>query len=229
MFWLKPEWTFVSPNPPLWSVATEWQIYWLFPLILLPFWRIGKWWIGPPLAMLITVPLYYILPDYRFVSPWFAAVFALGAGAAVLSEDPKRNPRLLCIIGLSCSLILLVVFSLCAHFFGANVARSVIRTRDYWYTDFILGVGVAVLLLYLRVRNRSWVENGQAVESDNPLSHPFSVLLGRFSYSLYLTHFGVLYVATMAFPNMDALHGVRYWLAKLFAYWWWWWSGTCFT
>lgn len=212
---LKPAWTVITPNPPLWSVATEWQIYWLLPLILLPFWRISKWWVGLLLAMLITVPLYYVLPEYRPVSPWFAAIFALGVGAAVLSEDSERNQRFLKITGLSCFVTLFIAFCLCAHSFGADVTRGIILTRDYWYTDFIVGGGIAGLLIYLRAGNRLRINNGQVVRSDGLLSHPLSVLLGKFSYSLYLTHFTVLHLVVTAFPGMDALRGAGYWLAKM--------------
>ena len=38
---LNPTWSHTI-DPPMWSVATEWQIYFLFPALLLPLWQIGR-------------------------------------------------------------------------------------------------------------------------------------------------------------------------------------------
>ncbi len=51
--------THMTINPPMWSVATEWQIYFIFPLILLPVWRrFGL------LASIITAYVISLLPIY---------------------------------------------------------------------------------------------------------------------------------------------------------------------
>ena len=87
------EWAF-RINGPMWSVATEWQIYFLFPLVLLPLWRrigalptIGLAW-GVTLAIHVTLPFESSLD---WAAPWFVGSFALGMWAAVVSFNDART------------------------------------------------------------------------------------------------------------------------------------------
>ena len=80
-------------NGALWSVATEWQIYFVFALLLLPLARR----IGAGRAVAIAVVLsalpYAISPHFRHwerACPWYVGLFALGMAAATI---PTATPR----------------------------------------------------------------------------------------------------------------------------------------
>src|SRR5882724_12742624 len=68
---------------PLWSVATEWQIYFFFPLLLLPIWRR----LGAALRVLVGFivggSLLWLAPEAAdTAASWYLGLFALGMGAA---------------------------------------------------------------------------------------------------------------------------------------------------
>ena len=72
-------------NMALWSVATEWQIYFVFPLLLLPVWRR----FGSAVAVAAgfgagLLPL--LISRYDLSAPccWYIGLFALGMAGAVL-------------------------------------------------------------------------------------------------------------------------------------------------
>jgi len=77
---------------PLWSVATEWQIYFLFPLLLLPVWR--RFGIGCSIIcayVLGYLPHILLLGRFDTASPWFLGLFATGMCAAAInfSNEPS--------------------------------------------------------------------------------------------------------------------------------------------
>jgi peptidoglycan/LPS O-acetylase OafA/YrhL len=84
-----PEWAF-QINGPLWSVATEWQIYFFFPWLLLPLWRR----FGLVTAFLVAavvgyVPLAIVTARASAAIPWYLALFALGMGAAAVVHSSR--------------------------------------------------------------------------------------------------------------------------------------------
>ena len=82
-------------NGPMWSVATEWQIYFLFALLLLPLRRK----VGMPVTIAIAwllfgAPSVLLSNDYNlyWASPWFVGSFALGMYGADLGFAPATTP-----------------------------------------------------------------------------------------------------------------------------------------
>ena len=78
-------------DPPMWSVAPEWQIYFLFPLILLPLWRR----FGMAIPLLITLAIgilpHMLLPTSQngdYLCLWYIALFTFGMMSAVVSFSP---------------------------------------------------------------------------------------------------------------------------------------------
>ena len=78
----------------MWSVAVEWQIYFIFALLLLPLWRrLGR--AGMlVIALLIGLAPHYVLPpsanlDWSF--PWYVTLFAMGMCAATLAPMATRR------------------------------------------------------------------------------------------------------------------------------------------
>ena len=87
------DWVF-RINGPMWSVATEWQIYFLFPLVLLPLARR----LGPSATVAIVwaaaLTLHFALPDDRnlaWAAPWFVGSFAIGMWGASVAFDPDHR------------------------------------------------------------------------------------------------------------------------------------------
>jgi peptidoglycan/LPS O-acetylase OafA/YrhL len=186
-------------NGPLWSVATEWQIYFFFPLFLLPLWRR----FGPLVTILGGSALgalgQVLAPRIAAVSaPWYLGLFAFGmcASGVGFSSRPaeqalrERLPWARVCLALSVvTLLSATVFAkawfrhmpLSDALVGATTATALVH-----YTKCAAVAGAAPRPFALRL-----------LES-RPL-----VFLGRFSYSLYLSHLPVValcYFALRALP-----------------------------
>jgi peptidoglycan/LPS O-acetylase OafA/YrhL len=171
-------------NGPLWSVATEWQIYFLFPLVLFPVWRrlnLGTLLVAGALGY---APLLFAPAAAATAIPWYLLLFGFGMAAASIGfgaqplEQRLRGqvpwPLLSGVLWLTC-----VVFS--------NVAASL------WFSckplvDPLVGLATATLLVQL---TRSSISGRRTLSLRLLESRPL-VGLGHFSYSLYLTHLPVL-------------------------------------
>ncbi len=172
-------------NGPLWSVASEWQIYFLFPLLLLPVWR-GA---GMRGALLVAAGVGYglllLAPAASSVAiPWYVLLFAFGMAAASIQWGTHRFEQWLRErvpwkhLGY-------------ALWLGCLLASNALPT--FWFrhkplVDPLVGLATATLLVRLTRESlsgqRSWLL--QLLER-RPL-----VELGHFSYSLYLTHLPLL-------------------------------------
>jgi peptidoglycan/LPS O-acetylase OafA/YrhL len=78
-------------NGPLWSVATEWQIYFLFALLFLPLWRRAGNTVALLLAWLMGLLPFFLLPrddNFFWASPWFMGSFMFGVWGAAIGFDP---------------------------------------------------------------------------------------------------------------------------------------------
>lgn len=172
-------------NGPFWSVASEWQIYFFFPLLLLPLWR--RW--GMPGALLGAAGVGYaallVAPKpAQVANPWYLLLFTFGMAAASIGFGPgaleerlrSRVPwrRLAGGLWLSC---LVLSSALPAWWFKLKPV-----------VDPLVGLATAALLVELTSQAASgrrgkllgWLESKTLVE------------VGHFSYSLYLTHLPVL-------------------------------------
>lgn len=186
-----PEWVHTI-NGPLWSVATEWQIYFLFPLLFLPLLRR----LGKLPMILIGLGIGYGLP---LVAPtlastmvsWYVGLFALGIGACLVHFG-SASDRQLASWPWKGAAISLVGFC----FIGGNAAAG------FWFShqklsDFLVGLTTACALVAL---------TGSAIRRQSSpilrlLEGRFAQTLGRISYSLYLTHLPITAVAfTIARP-----------------------------
>ena len=164
---------------PLWSIATEWQIYFLFPLLL---------WIGKRqgdfnlvvAAGVITIGLnLYLLNFQPQHNPWpaqFVGLFGFGMACAAWSfptansapPDAQRWRRQ--------AIVLLTA--------GAAASVVFIGTGQQQLPDLLVGGGIGSAMVFL---------TGAVVTGSRPvalrvLERPSLVALGGFSYSLYLLH-----------------------------------------
>lgn len=184
---LNPAWIY-QINGPAWSVATEWQIYFLFPLVLLPLWRR----LGPAVAVgtmvLLGVVPVLLLPAIAGAHPWFLGLFAMGAGAAWMTQHIEL-PR----AGLWASLAGIIALAL------------TVAVRLSWVYESAFGIAIALLLHWLTIRAREKRPSQVGrVLSSRPL-----VRIGAGSYSLYLVHSPVLAAGNIALLDADLPYPAR--------------------
>lgn len=182
-----PDWAH-RINGPLWSVATEWQIYFVFPFFLLPLWR--RFGLLAALAggFALGCSLIWVAPGAAHsANSWYVGLFALGMSAAGIgfasrvqeSALRERAPWGLVTLGL----------------LGAVGLGITVLIRRWFavmpLSDTLVGAATASALVYLTrcaVRPapgpRPWVLR---ILESGPL-----VLVGSFSYSLYLTHLPIV-------------------------------------
>jgi peptidoglycan/LPS O-acetylase OafA/YrhL len=167
-----------APNGAFWSIAVEWQIYFLFPLILWLGLRTSLTTAVSCTALLVLVAneaagLGAPLDKVDHVSPQFLVLFALGVLAAQLGA-PGRPRALRRGLG-AVALAAFLAFAAIAVARGSEwvVAR-------YFWMDLLFGVGVAAALAVLHA--------GGAPTARRLLASRAGLRLGLFSYSIYLIH-----------------------------------------
>ena len=184
---LFPAWVHTI-NGPLWSVATEWQIYYFFPFFLLPVWRRFGLLASLVAGFGLGVSLIWLLPSVaRAANSWYLGLFALGmcaAGINFASRPLERRLREHVPWG-TVSLVLL-----------GTVLVGVTILIKVWFqvmplSDTLIGVTTASALLYL-TRQALLPESTRPPLVLRVLQSAPLVSLGRFSYSLYLTHLPVV-------------------------------------
>ncbi|OUC16675.1 MAG: hypothetical protein B0A82_00100 [Alkalinema sp. CACIAM 70d] len=172
---------------PLWTISTEWQLYFALPLVLLPLWRrfglkvmLGVAIVAGYLPVILTghLPIEAIHHKLAEVKLWYFSHFAFGVTAAVISrsQDPKivtlrsRLPWGWMSAGISS-----LIIAICLPQSRDALAASEMST------DFLVSLAAFSFLIYAS-QPRS---NSVAL---NILNHPWIFKLGIFSYSLYLIH-----------------------------------------
>lgn len=180
---LSPRWI-GAIDYPMWSVATEWQIYFFFALLLLPLWRrFGM------AATLIASLVLGIALDRQFPAAYFhfLALFAMGMAGAVISVSPdekwqrwrEKLPWGLLAGALTTPLFLFLVWK---HTMRGQFALPV---------DLIVGV-ITVFCLIACAQNLADPQLRPKMLLLRLFESRWAVTLGVFSYSLYLIHAIVL-------------------------------------
>jgi peptidoglycan/LPS O-acetylase OafA/YrhL len=180
---LDERWIF-KIDPPLWSVATECQIYLLFPALLVLWRRHGRavavaaaFAAGNAIAALAGWLDQAALGQ---LCPWYTGLFALGMAGAVGSRPPAGDERGTKRFGL------LAVLGGAALVLGFLAARHGIDV-SVLLADLLVGaVATGLIVQGARVAATSRRGVFRLLESRGV------VALGSFSYSLYLTHFPLL-------------------------------------
>jgi peptidoglycan/LPS O-acetylase OafA/YrhL len=169
-------------NGSFWSIAIEWQIYFVFPLILLLARRRGLMTAVACTVLLVFAAqaLSHLGPPFtkiHHLTPQLLALFALGVLAVDLgrSQGAARLRRPLVVIGSS---------ALGAVVILAIAKGSVWMVRQYFTIDIIFGVGVASLMAVMY--------GGGLPRLRRVLASRLGLFLGLFSYSIYLMHGPIL-------------------------------------
>ena len=170
---------------PMWSVAWEWHIYFIFALVLLPFWR--RFGILPAAALGVVLgflPLFLLPKQYNlnWTCPWYIGLFAFGmAAAAVLCsrEDQFRWIKTRAALNTSLAAIAAVLIAL-------EVLRPQwLDTQFWWLGDQLVGAWTALFILSSVDQLKPGRLQKAAVKG---LESRAAMTLGAFSYSLYLVH-----------------------------------------
>jgi peptidoglycan/LPS O-acetylase OafA/YrhL len=196
---LKIDWA-QTLDPPMWSVATEWQIYFAFPFLLLPVWKkLGG------LAVIVCGLVLGLLPHYLLPAgqnldwayPWYLGLFAMGMAAASVAFSPdSRSKENLSRMPWGVATVLLG-----AAVVVINVVGSLETVFRGWPTDVVIGCFATTLILYC-------VQKSHSHSTNSPIAlrifdSAAARKLGEFSYSLYLMHFPLWWTMQPAFR---ALH-----------------------
>ena len=198
--------TIQTIDGPLWSVAVECQIYLIFAFVLLPVVR--RFGIGAMVALAFAIGLLplaigivrqdtprYALDDSCY---WYIGLFALGSAAAYVAHSTdaalarlrERAPWP-------------TLWTIAAVAFVALAYDRVVQQVppwEFWQPDIALGFAAAIGFVILAVRPSGRV----ASRVIGWLSAKPCIVLGTFSYSLYLIHFPIL-VTVMQNLSMTAL------------------------
>lgn len=180
-------------NGPLWSIALEVQIYVVFALVLIPVWR--RFGLAAQLATALAVGLlpHFVLHTLDWTSPWLCGLFGMGVVAAGFtaraSTLPKLPWKLLTLIAA------VVAVALIAPFRDGTTPDAAL-----WIPDVALGAAIALFFIAAARDERFLPARLLALR---PV-----VLLGTFSYSLYLIHAPLVDVLGAYLRRVHASAGV---------------------
>ena len=179
-----------TPNGAFWSIAVEWQLYWIFPLLLLIRRRPGPIVLtSAVLGIVIAIGIAadhgggHVVHKMLGLSPQLGALFVYGlVAAAAISRPAAAECRWWGLIAVIAGGAVVIT---CA-FLGTALVASDSLWLFYWL-DLVIGIAVATVLVWLVGTATSCVH--RCLEW-RPL-----VAIGQFSYSLYLIHAPLLAVA----------------------------------
>lgn len=186
--------SYLSINPPLWTVGTEWQLYFFFPLLLIPVWR--RFGLLSTLIIAFAIglaPLYLLNGLFDSASPWFIGLFAFGMAAAEIGFSQKSK-----LIKLRNSLPwdkLAIIFTVVAFFtewrrLGLHI----------WISEFFFGLATACFFIFC---TKLVIDGKKLPRILQIFEHPLAIALGAFSYSLYLTHGPVITLVRRFLLSLD--------------------------
>ena len=173
---LSPKWNIF--NGPFWSIAVEWRIYFLFPMMV---WVAARWGQAPLLTLSalagygLTWPLLAYHSEMSQASPWYLPLFTLGVCAASEGGLHLKNAAgwAAGLSGLSLAALL--------YLHPVTLQNGADFGRYMPITDGALGVFCASALALL---SRHELASGiRTALSWHPLA-----TLGTFAYSFYLVH-----------------------------------------
>ncbi|MGO8670092.1 MAG: acyltransferase family protein [Capsulimonadaceae bacterium] len=168
---------------PMWSVATEWDIYLVFAVLFLPALRRFGWGAVAVMSVVIGFLPHILLPVYHnfdWVAPWFVGGFAMGMLAATLTQPGmKRGIASVLFKPLAAVAVAVVIAGLMLYSLIHHLGAGVLGPLPDCAADTLVEVLATLLIL-------------QASQGESRLrslfeSKPF-VAFGEFSYSVYLVH-----------------------------------------
>lgn len=173
---LSPYWCY-QIDPPMWSVATEWQIYFLFPTLLLPLFRKFGGTFTIIFGSAVGIAIHRLAGrDLGWVCPWYLGLFAMGMTAAMVFRPARPMPtrRSWAALGVAT--------------FLAAVTLINVRPDAIIAVDLVIGCCTASLLAWCALSPRG----ARRPVVLKALESTLAIRLGDISYSLYLVHFPII-------------------------------------
>jgi peptidoglycan/LPS O-acetylase OafA/YrhL len=170
-----------KPNGAFWSIAVEWQIYFLFPVLLLIWRKAGG-------AAMVAVTTFAVVASYLAgsevgplskvldLTPQFLALFAFGVAAAhilLVRGRLSRVPWARVGLGLVAATVVVLVWW----------GPALVEARYFW-VDMLAGAAAAALFA-------GWAQHPTG-RSAQFFGSRVPRWLGQSSYSLYLVHLPIL-------------------------------------
>ncbi|MBN9393012.1 MAG: acyltransferase [Chloroflexi bacterium] len=184
-----------SIDGPMWSLAVEWQIYFLFPFLLIPIWKRFGSLVTVVIGITSGVIIQFIFDsDQSYIFAWFIGLFALGMLAASVgfTKTARESSWKKIIPWGGLTLFFIVVW---------GIIRFASKTNNFeqdinWYKDIVAGIVFCCLLVYL-----TNIQTGAKGDSARNilfrlLSSRLLTFLGSFSYSIYLIHAPILFLCS---------------------------------
>jgi peptidoglycan/LPS O-acetylase OafA/YrhL len=183
---------------PLWSVATEWQLYFAFPVLIYLWKKIGLINVTV-LSILVSLIISAFLLPAKVMHLWFLGLFSLGIlGANItFSKEPKWQKfredfpwRIFTNI----TLLVVTIFVVIGE--HKNMSPKILET--------LIGFGAITLIIHYSTIE---IYTDQKPVFLRLLNSKFLMILGTFSYSVYLIHsplLGLFNLLTLRIP-MTAL------------------------
>lgn len=158
---------------PMWSVATEWQLYFLMPFALLPAWR--RFGAVPTIAAAVAagIAVHFIATRLDAAHFWYLGLFAVGMFAAQVVAQHKQTPFL------SGATRIVWTVTVVVFVFAPSFVE-----RHLWLSETLLGTAVALSLVRMAQSHLA----GRSGPAARVLQSRPLVWLGFFSYSVYLVH-----------------------------------------
>ena len=181
LFMLQDIFSFLKIDGPLWSIAVEWRIYFLFPVFILLF----RKWGGGKTALGVLAAAFLVLLGFQSsglsmlngIMPAYYALFTMGMLACEISFG--KQERLCALRGrtpwLSLAVPLLLLYMGLLYLWRGEISQV-----QHFIQDIVDGVLSAMLLIALS-------QSGKNNLRDFLMWRPL-VFIGTFAYSIYLIH-----------------------------------------
>lgn len=186
VFLIQDIWRVPDVNYAFWSVAVEWHIYLMFPVVL---WIWRRWNVYYALAFgslvgLTGIALARYFDPINGLWPAYYTLFALGIGACAIGHTAPAWTRRIPFGSIGLMGLLAVALILSNNPWDWFVAHAK-------FVDLLAGLSISLILLSIRI--------GRMGALKRILSARWLVAVGGFSYSIYLIHAPALQVLWQVF------------------------------
>ena len=190
-------------NGPLWSVATEWQIYFTFPVLLL-LWRRYGLAAATAAAVIVGILPELVLPhriSFWWLHPWYLGLFGIGMAASIVAFDTKGTTEK--VKRLASNGWIVSGFVVLA---AAILAVSKPLNLSLTFTEIMAGLAVSAVIVYYTLKEHAMQNRSLLLRF---LNGKIAVGLGAFSYSIYLIHSPILAAINLYTLNLQMTDNVR--------------------